>query len=57
MKIKNFLCDKINPEKLKEIEKEINEFITTHSTVDVKINTASNNFGAVIIYTVLYKEE
>lgn len=56
MKIKNFLCDKINPERLKAIEAEINEFITTHNTIDVKVNTASNNFGAVIIYTVLYKE-
>lgn len=57
MKIKNFVCDKICEENLKKIETEINAFTTTNKTVDVKVNTASNNFGAVIVYTVLYQEE
>ena len=57
MKIKNFVCDKICEENLKKIEAEINAFTTTNKTVDVKVSTASNNFGAVIVYTVLYQEE
>ena len=57
MKIKNFMCNKICDDNLKKIEDEVNAFITTNKTVDVKVSTASNNFGAIVIYTVLYQEE
>ncbi len=57
MKIETFICDKLNETSLKAIEKTINAFTTSHKTVDIKVNTAVNSYGAIIIYTVLYEEE
>lgn len=57
MKIKTFICDKINRESLIVIEKEVNMFTMSHEVTDIKINTVANNFGAVIIYTIIYEGE
>lgn len=57
MKIKEFACRDCTDEGLKAVELEVNAFTTTHNTIDIKVNTISNNFGFVILYTVLYKEE
>jgi hypothetical protein len=57
MKIKTFKCDKITDETLKSTEKAVNDFLKNHKSIDVKVSTFCNNFGAVLIYTVLYEEE
>ena len=57
MKIKTFICTKINQEHLKSIEKEVNAFTAKHKVVDIKVNTTSNNYGAVVVYTVIYEGE
>lgn len=57
MKIKNFSCTQVNQDNLDKIAAEVNEFTTTHNTIDIKVNAVANNFGCVIIYTVLYQEE
>lgn len=57
MKIKIFKCDKICNECLRNIEKEINTFSEKHKIINVMVNTVSNNFGAVIIYSLLYEEQ
>ena len=56
MKIKNFVCDKFNEEELKKVECEINEFTSTHDTIDIKISSCCNSFGWLVIYAVIYKE-
>lgn len=55
-KIKNFVCDKFNEEELKKVECEINEFTSTHDTIDIKISSCCNSFGWLVIYGVIYKE-
>jgi len=57
MKIKTFICTKINQEHLKNVEKEVNAFTAKHKVVDIKVNTTSNNYGAVVVYTVIYEGE
>jgi archaellum biogenesis ATPase FlaH len=57
MKIKTFKCDKISDETLKSTEKAVNDFLKNHKSIDIKVSTFCNNFGAVLIYTVLYEEE
>lgn len=57
MKIKSFTCTRINEENLKAFDNEINKFTTTHCIVDIKVSTLTNNFGGVIVYTVIYEED
>lgn len=57
MKIKTFMCDKINKEGLRKVEKEVNDFTSNHETTDIKISTCCNSFGSVILYCVIYKEK
>ena len=57
MKIKNFICHQINSKGLKIIEDEVNDFTTTHEVMDVKVSILCNQFGSVVIYTVIYKGE
>lgn len=57
MKIKTFKCDKITDIELQKIEKEVNDFTTSHNTVDVKVTSCCNSFGWVIIYCVIYNED
>ena len=57
MKIKTFMCDKINKEGLRKDEKEVNDFTSNHETTDIKISTCCNSFGSVILYCVIYKEK
>ena len=44
MKIKNFSCTQVNQDNLDKIAAEVNEFTTTHNTVDIKVNTAVNSY-------------
>ena len=57
MKIKTFMCDKINEEGLKKAEKEVNDFTSSNETTDIKISTCCNSFCSVILYCVIYKEK
>ena len=57
MKIKIFKCSAINTDGLNEIEEKVNHFTSTHNTVDVKVTCTANKYGAVLLYTVLYRGE
>ena len=57
MKIKIFRCGQIDDTHLKAIEEDVNDFVSTHNTIDIKVNCSSNNYGTVLIYTVLYRGE
>lgn len=57
MKIKNFKCDKITPDGLKEVEDNVNNFTSTHNVIDIKVTSCCNSFGWLIIYAVIYKEQ
>lgn len=54
MKIKNFKCDRINPEGLQQVENEVNEFLSSHDIIDIKITSCCNSFGTLLLYAVLY---
>ena len=56
MKIKTFICNEINDKGLQKVEKEINDFTSSHETTDIKISTCCNSFTPVILYCVIYKE-
>lgn len=56
-KIKHFKLDNFKPEELQAIENEINEFTRTHDVVDIKITSCCNNFGWLMMYVVIYREE
>lgn len=56
-KVEIFMCNQINSDNLKTIEREINNFTATHDVIDIKVNTVGNQYGAIVIYTVCYKED
>ena len=57
MKIKTFMCDKINEEGLKKAEKKKKKNSSSHETTDIKISTCCNSFGSVILYCVKKKKK
>ena len=61
-KIKSFTCFSVAQCELDAVEKEVNNFTSSHDVLDIKINIANNvtfndcTYDAVVIYTVIYEE-
>lgn len=56
-KIKHFKLENFKPEELQKIEDDINAFISTHNTIDIKVTSCCNSFGWLMMYVVIYEED